>query len=279
MSELIDEFGPAGYGVWWIILEKIAAHMDKSGRCFARYSIKKWSKSCGISAKKFQKVVGFLSKLGKLSAKKCDKKSDFLIIECPNLLKFRDEYSRKSGQTPDKRRTKSTPTPDQETDEQKQKQIQKTETDNPPNPPQDFSSPDAFLPEEGAGGCSDEDTSVSDSFLDCKNVLGMSEQETISVWNKCGDGPRFVEAVNFAIERNEKQTLDSATGFIIWAFENGKTSRKTREGKINGENKLRPERQALYDEHEAKCRAEDAYFAKYGCLPMDEDEERAEIPF
>jgi len=67
MSELMDEFGAMGYGVWWIILEKIAAQMDKSPRCSARYSLRNWSKSCGISAKKFQKVVSFLSKVEKLS--------------------------------------------------------------------------------------------------------------------------------------------------------------------------------------------------------------------
>lgn len=120
MAELLDEFGAEGYGMWWIILEMIGRQMDKTNKCSARYSLKKWSKACIVSTKKFQKVVSFLSKLEKLSIKTCQKNSNFLIIECPNLLKFRDEYSKKSRQAPDKRQTKSGVTP-----EQKQKQKQK----------------------------------------------------------------------------------------------------------------------------------------------------------
>ncbi len=130
MAELIDEFGAAGYGVWWIILEKIAAQMDKSGRCDARYSFKKWSKSCGLSVKKFQKTVSFLTKLEKLSAKVCEKNSNFLIIECRNLLKFRDEYSKKSGHTPDRRRIKSGHTPHQETETETETETEVFNSDN-----------------------------------------------------------------------------------------------------------------------------------------------------
>jgi len=116
MSELLDEFGAEGYGVWWIILEKIAAQMDKKQRCFVRYPLKKWAKSCQVSVKKFQKIVSFLSELEKLLAKTCEKNSSFLIIECSNLLKFRDEYSKKSGQTPDKLQKKTTKCREQDTD-------------------------------------------------------------------------------------------------------------------------------------------------------------------
>jgi hypothetical protein len=116
LSELLEFFGAEGYGVWWIILELIGAQMDKSDKCSARYSIKKWSKSCHVSPKKFQKVVSFLSKLEQITAKVCTNNSDFMIIECRKLLKFRDEYSRKSGHTPDKLPKKSGATPVQETE-------------------------------------------------------------------------------------------------------------------------------------------------------------------
>ncbi len=125
LSELLDEFGALGYGIWWTILEMIAQQMDKTDRCSARYSLKKWSKSCQVSVKKFQKVVSFLSKLEKLSAKKCEKNSNFLIIECRNLLKFRDKCSKKSGQCPDNVRTLSGATP-----EQKQKKEKKNTDPN-----------------------------------------------------------------------------------------------------------------------------------------------------
>jgi len=126
LAELLDEHGAEGYGVWWIILEMIGRQMDNTNKCSARYSIKKWAKSCQVSPKKFQKVVSFLSKLEKLLIKKCQNNSNFLIIECPNLLKYRDEYSKKSGQAPDKLRTKSGVTPEQiqkqKTEEERKKE-------------------------------------------------------------------------------------------------------------------------------------------------------------
>ena len=46
MAALIEEFGPEGYGVFWIILEKIAAQMTEKNRCSIRYSLKKSSFFC-----------------------------------------------------------------------------------------------------------------------------------------------------------------------------------------------------------------------------------------
>ncbi|MCK5601541.1 DUF4373 domain-containing protein [Candidatus Pacearchaeota archaeon] len=114
LSELLENYGAEGYGVWWIILELIAAQMDKSDKCSARYSFKKWAKSCQVSTKKFQKVTSFLSELEQISIKECENNTDFLIIKCVKLLKFRDEYSKKSRQTPDKLPPESGETPDQE---------------------------------------------------------------------------------------------------------------------------------------------------------------------
>jgi len=106
MVELLSEFGPEGYGVWWIILEQIAEQMDgKSDRCCCRYPLKKWATNCGVSAKKFQKIAEKLAKLGKISIEKTE---NLYIIECRNLLKFRDEYTsknkEKSGECRDKLR-------------------------------------------------------------------------------------------------------------------------------------------------------------------------------
>jgi hypothetical protein len=104
MAELIAEYGPEGYGVWWIILEKIAAQMDKTQKCYCRYPVRNWATSCGISPKKFRKIAEKLSKLGKVEV---SFEENFCSIACLNLLKFRDEYTKKSGQTPDKVQTDS----------------------------------------------------------------------------------------------------------------------------------------------------------------------------
>ena len=117
LAEVLDEFGAEGYGVYWLILERIGYLMEKgSDKTSARYSVKKWAKFCGKSPKVFRKFLDFFSKLSLFNSEICEKNSDFLIIDCPNLLKYRDEYSKKSGQTPDNDRTNSGETPDQDTE-------------------------------------------------------------------------------------------------------------------------------------------------------------------
>lgn len=213
MSELLDEFGAEGYGVWWIILEKIASQMDKSGRCFARYSVKKWAKSCGVSAKKFQKTVSFLSKLGKFSIKVCEKNSDFLIIECLNLLKFRDEYTKKSRQTPDTRRTLSGATPEQEAEAEAEAE---TET------------------EEGRAPDS-ENSKIQKTLTKCRDILGMSDLEIKSLYGTCHDPEKLSEAVQVAIEVSQEKcergdgVLNSPRAFIISVYKSESKSKKTRE--------------------------------------------------
>jgi hypothetical protein len=103
LSELMDKFGAEGYGVWWIVLEKIAQLMDETGRCFARFSLKVWATSAKVSAKKFQNIVGFLEKKSTFILKNED---GFLTIECPNLLKYRDEWTDKKAKAAIKNRDK-----------------------------------------------------------------------------------------------------------------------------------------------------------------------------
>lgn len=119
-AAIIDTMGAEGYGVWWIVLEVIASQMDTTDKCSANYSAKKWGSFCGFSAKKFQKVAEKLAEFSSISVKET---GEFLEIECSNLLKYRDEYSKKSGQTPEKVRSKI----------QKQKQIQSIETEKTKN--------------------------------------------------------------------------------------------------------------------------------------------------
>lgn len=117
MAEILEELGVEGYGCWWIILEKIGAQMDKSDRCSAKYSWRNWAHSCRVSTKKFKKIITKLTFHNRLAVENDGK---FVKISCPNLLKYRDEYSRKSGQAPDIVRSLSGETPEQK---QKQKQI------------------------------------------------------------------------------------------------------------------------------------------------------------
>ena len=102
MARVLDKFGPGGYGCYWIILELIAANMESCRSTSLTIPLKKWSKSCGFSVKKFQNFVRFLSDIGCISVELQNNSENLLQINCPNLLKYKDEYLRKSGQTPDK---------------------------------------------------------------------------------------------------------------------------------------------------------------------------------
>lgn len=115
LSELMDEFGAEGYGVWWIILEKIAQQLNEKSSTSLRLSLKVWATSARVSTKKFQNIVKFLEKNKTFSLNFEEK---YLTIECKNLIKYKDEYTekriKKSGESPDKIPTKSGQTPEQE---------------------------------------------------------------------------------------------------------------------------------------------------------------------
>jgi hypothetical protein len=135
LSEIIELYGAEGYGIYWIILEKIAFLMDGTEKTSARYSVKKWSKFCGKSPKVFRKFLESFEKLNLLKSITIDENNEkfsinngiFLEIDCPNLLKYRDEYSKKSRQTPDKLQKDSGQTPDQETETETETELKKNE--------------------------------------------------------------------------------------------------------------------------------------------------------
>lgn len=117
MAELMEEFGAEGYGVWWLILEKIALLMDESDRTSARFSVKVWASFVKVSPRKLQNIVEFLEKNKRIITHLEDK---YLTIDCPNLLKYRDEWterqSKKTSKTLDKLMSDTGKTPVQESD-------------------------------------------------------------------------------------------------------------------------------------------------------------------
>ncbi|HEX4044196.1 MAG TPA: Lin1244/Lin1753 domain-containing protein [Gammaproteobacteria bacterium] len=124
LSQVTDLFGAEGYGVYWIILEKIASQMDYSDKTFSRYFSRIWINSCRISEKKFKAIINFFQEL-ELIFYKYDGK--YLTLDCPNLLKYRDEYSSKKIRRIGKVRTMSGHTPDVErTNDQEESDIART---------------------------------------------------------------------------------------------------------------------------------------------------------
>jgi len=91
LSELITEFGAEGYGIWWIILEKIAAQIEQNPSTKVRYSAKKWANFCEVSVQKFRKVVCLLEKKMPFFAISDDGK--YIQVDCPNILKYCDNWT------------------------------------------------------------------------------------------------------------------------------------------------------------------------------------------
>lgn len=99
IERLEADFGLEGYARWWKLCEIIGKHMDNSGRCHAEYSWTKWQ---SFLKGKRNKLETFLKRLENESKIKIEEKGNILKIELHNILKYKDEYSKKSGQPPEK---------------------------------------------------------------------------------------------------------------------------------------------------------------------------------
>ena len=113
LAMFVSEFGMKGYGIYWRILELIASQMDgSSGKCEVRYPVKLLRSYLIVRTQILNKQLKSLNNYG-LVFNKSD--GDIVTLSCPNLLKYRDEYTRKkarqedemSGHTPDTLRTHS----------------------------------------------------------------------------------------------------------------------------------------------------------------------------
>lgn len=111
MVEMMEKFGSAGYGYWWIILETIGAQVDEKNDPSCRYPIKFWQRLVRDYHKKTLNLwLIFMQSRNKLVL---IYEGEYLTITCPNILKYKDEYKAKqerksktkSGQTPEKVRS------------------------------------------------------------------------------------------------------------------------------------------------------------------------------
>lgn len=92
LSYLLSEFGAEGYGVFWIILEKIARNsmlnpgknQSDSAQFSARFTAKKWAAVCEVSPQKFRKITSFLSQ--NISGFMAEDQGKYIKIEHENLI-------------------------------------------------------------------------------------------------------------------------------------------------------------------------------------------------
>ena len=94
LSLMTDELGMEGYGFWWRTLEVVAEKMDETDNYSCTFSAKKWGNFYGFSAKKFEKFARIFEKFGLLSVEILE---NSITISIPNLLKYKDEWSRRKA--------------------------------------------------------------------------------------------------------------------------------------------------------------------------------------
>ena len=105
LIEICEQYGLEAYGFWWMLCEIVAEQMDGSDRCAVAYPLKSWASKFRISPRKtadfFMVFSDNLLVFSEYDRSNCVEK---IKISIPKLLKYRDEYSKKSGHTPDKLR-------------------------------------------------------------------------------------------------------------------------------------------------------------------------------
>jgi hypothetical protein len=99
IADLLERHGAEAYGVWWLILEDISAPMEP-GKMLptAAHSAVKWSQICHCSVRVWRSIANSLAEKKLIVMQSTDNR---IRIDVPNILKYKDEYSKKSGQTPE----------------------------------------------------------------------------------------------------------------------------------------------------------------------------------
>lgn len=94
---LLEEHGPEPYGAWWLIIEHIAAPMERDRMTpEATHSEQSWAGIIHVSRKNVRRIFQILEKSRLITTSTIDGR---IRIEVRNILKYKDEYSKKSGQT------------------------------------------------------------------------------------------------------------------------------------------------------------------------------------
>ncbi len=100
LARFRERAGIGGYGLYWLLVEIIAGEMGpRETNASASYSVRNWTKLLDVRPSFFRKHISSCQGVGLISFETRD---DLITISIPNILKYRDEYSEKSGVRRDK---------------------------------------------------------------------------------------------------------------------------------------------------------------------------------
>ena len=113
----------SGYGFLMTLFEVVAAALDKGcTRAVAAYSLASWCRLCATKPTAIRHKLDTLREAGVINTESV---GNSIEIEIPKLLIWRDEYSRKSGATPDTVRTMSCQRESEETETDTEKEAER----------------------------------------------------------------------------------------------------------------------------------------------------------
>ena len=115
IAKFFDKCGWEGYGVYWGILEIISSLMCKENgwKTEVTYPLSRWVSMLSLHRTKLSKYILCAEQQGLLVI---NYSGDTLSVNCPNLLKYKDEYTKKSRHCRDIVGILSGQTPRQDTD-------------------------------------------------------------------------------------------------------------------------------------------------------------------
>lgn len=104
LASLVGKGGDSGlalYGAYWRIAEIVAKQMDGAKpSCAVTYPVWRWTQLLFVRKSYLTSILVRLKKEGLLVVEGDPKTDQSVTVKMPNLLKYRDEYSKKSGVAP-----------------------------------------------------------------------------------------------------------------------------------------------------------------------------------
>ena len=94
LSRIVDEAGLEGYGFWWRMVEIVASKVDENNDTLVTFSIKKW---CSLFVVRPQKLRRLLTLCEDCDMFKSVSDGNMITVNIPNILKYRDEWTRKKS--------------------------------------------------------------------------------------------------------------------------------------------------------------------------------------